>query len=225
VPGTSHFYLSSSSSSSSSSSESTAGSGEKKKEDEALTPERVAELVEVAFVQGVMQLSKGYIDEIKLFIAAVQSGYGLGMSPRKLLDQVAACQNQSANRPLMIEEIELRDLWVQIVYLVLDHVKYNNTEVDIDEVDPVVFEMYAPLIPLLSQCKNNGEVFEAETILQKCISATPQLISISDAMTKAIVSQSIRVIWLTITVLEEEERCIDEKKPVKPQPPIPGAFD
>jgi hypothetical protein len=46
-----------------------------------------------------------------------------------------------------------------------------------------------------------------------------------DPVEKAIISQSLRVLWFTFTVLEEEKVCLEEKSGLKAQPPIPGAFD
>ena len=100
------------------------------KAEDPLTPEKVAELIEVSFVNGIIQLSQGYVDVLKLLIAAIQAGYNLGMTPGNLLDTVAECPEQTANRPLMDEEVALRTTWIQIVYLVLDHVKYKGKNLE-----------------------------------------------------------------------------------------------
>lgn len=79
-----------------------------------LTPEEIAELVEVAFVNSVMQLASGLVDVLKLFIVAVKASYERGMNVVKvdgrsssdgisLLEALDACPVQSANRPLMQE--------------------------------------------------------------------------------------------------------------------------
>ncbi|CAB9510222.1 expressed unknown protein [Seminavis robusta] len=194
-------------------------------EGEELSPERVAELIEVSFVNGVMQLSQGYVETIKLFIASVISGYSLGISPQRLMEYVAACPDQSANRPLMDEEIQLRSTWIQVVYLVLEQVGYlEKTEGDDDdgeeEVDASVRETYESAIPLLKQLKENGESFEGQKIFSKLSMEPPE-----NPLEEALAAQSLKVAWLTLVVLEEEEQCLEDKKPTKPQPPIPGAFN
>lgn len=193
-----------------------------------LTPEKVAEMVEVAFVNGVMQLAQGYVDVLKLFIVAVQSGYSLEMPPKSLLEAVAACPVQSANRPLMDEEIQLRTTWIQLVYLVLDFVKYESKSLDSfadsEDIDPSIRGTYANTIPILARTKEHGLPFDSERV-KECSNAVPDNINMDDPMEKAIVSQSLRVIWLTLVVLDEEEQCAEDKEPIKPQPPIPGAFD
>ena len=219
------------------------GSSKKKDKEEApLTPEKVAELVEVSFVNGVMQLAQGYVDVLKLLVAAIQAGYALGMTPGNLIDAVADCPEQSANRPLMDEEVTLRNTWIQVVYLVLDHVKYkdkNLADLDLannssrdggsgDDMDEVVRETYAGAIPIIGQAKEDGVSFEAEKILELCSSALPDTSSL-DPLETAILSQSLRVIWLTFVALQEEAQCEEDKAPYKgpskAQPPIPGAFE
>ena len=210
--------------------------GDKGEEEPPLTPEKVAELIEVSFVKGVMQLAQGYVDVLKLFIAAVSSGYALGMTPGNLLDTVADCPEQSANRPLMDEEVTLRTTWIQVIYLVLDHVHYkdkNLGDLDLvnqrqdgrsDAIDATVQETYAGAIPIVLQAREDGASFEAEKILELCSTALPSSGN-KDPLEKAILSQSLRVIWLALTVLEEEAQCLEDKAPFKPQPQIPGAFD
>lgn len=207
-----------------------APSESEEEDDKELTPERVAEMIEVSFVNGVMQLAQGYVDVLKLFIAAVIAGYSLELSPGTLLETVAACPDQSANRPLMDEEVQLRTTWIQVIYLVLDYVKYQDKTLE-DLCDPnakdgleeTIQTTYGDAIPILVEAKENGESFEAEKIFQKCESVLPDSAT-NNPLEKAILSQSLRVIWLALTVLEEEAICIEDKKPQKPQPPIPGAF-
>lgn len=197
------------------------------KEEEPLTPEKVAELIEVSFVNGVMQLAQGYVDVLKLLVAAIQAGYALGMTPGNLLDTVGECPEQSANRPLMDEEVTLRTTWIQVVYLVLDHVKYKNKNLaDLhltnnhrdgdDGLDEAVRETYAGAIAIIKQAKEDGATFEAEKFRELCSSALPDTSSL-DPLETAILLQSLRVIWLTFVALEEEAQCEEDKAPYKGQ--------
>lgn len=164
-----------------------------------------------------------YVDVLKLFIVAVKAGYELDMDPADLIRRVDALPHQTAGRDLMPEEVKLRNTWIQVIYLVLEslqHVKKieANTAADIDT---DVRETYS--IDLLTDMKEQhdaGEAFHLEHWLDKY--SFPGL---EDPMEKAIVSQSLRVIWFTYTVLDEERVCNEEKSGLKAQPPIPGAFD
>ena len=46
---------------------------------EELTPEIIAEMIEVSFLNSCLQLSQGYVDVLKLFIVAVKSGHELSI--------------------------------------------------------------------------------------------------------------------------------------------------
>jgi hypothetical protein len=67
---------------------------------------------------------------------------------------------------------------------------------------------------------DNGETFQLDELLEKY-----SLPNMDDPIEKAIVSQSLRVIWFAYTVLDEEKQCFEEKSGLKAQPPIPGAFE
>jgi hypothetical protein len=193
-----------------------------RKEEEELTPERVAELIEVSFVNGVMQLAQGYVDVVKLFIASVLSAYKMGMTSTELLKTVASCPDQSANRPLMEDEEELRSTWIQVVYLVLNHVGYNGARPLLEENTSyqVVQEKYAAAIPILKEMKQQDQKLEATTIFDKLSMDPPK-----NPLEEAIFLQTLRVASLTFMVLDEEAQCVADKAPLKSQPPIPGAFD
>ena len=116
-------------------------------------------MIEVSFVNEVMQLSQGYVDVLKLFIVAVQSGYSPEIPPTKLQKIVDQCPVQSANRPLMPEEIELRKTWMHIVYLVLDFVEYQGKSIaDFSEsscMDSKIEDLNGKCVPILALEKKN----------------------------------------------------------------------
>ena len=85
-----------------------------------LTPATIAELIEVSFVQSCLQLSKGYVDVLKLFVAAVKAGYDLSVPLDDLVRLVGDSPVRSAGRELVVEEVGLRDEWMGVVYGLLD---------------------------------------------------------------------------------------------------------
>jgi hypothetical protein len=189
-------------------------------EEEKLSLDKVAELIDTTFVNACMQLSQGYVDVLKLLIVSIKSGYELGATPSELVAKVEAVEVKAAGRPLMPEEVRLRDAWIQIVYLVLaqaDHTTENESVKESVESDIVA--TYAAKIPTMQQRQESGEDFRVDDLLD------------SDALAdnpaeNAIMTHSLRVMWLTLVVLEEEERCNTEfarqDAPMKPQ--IPGAY-
>lgn len=57
-----------------------------------------------------------------------------------LIDSVNACPVQTANRALTGEEVQLRTLWIEAVYLMLHHVNHprsNKTDDDSDTTSPL----------------------------------------------------------------------------------------
>ena len=81
-------------------------------EEKKLTPEAIAELVEVTFVNAILQIASGYVDVLKLFIVAVKSAYEMDLEvkvteadgdEKGLIEYLDECPVQSAKRPLLPE--------------------------------------------------------------------------------------------------------------------------
>jgi hypothetical protein len=190
---------------------------ESEKDNEPLTPDRVAALIERSFVEACMQLAKGYVDILKLFIVSTKAGYELLLGPTSLIQKVDSCENRSAGRLLMDEEIQLRRNWIHAIYLTLAHLDWKKVDASSWEADAHISKQYQPLLPELVELKATGKAFEAENILEN----HPELVKEGSAIDRAVVSQTLRVIWITMDVLQEEELA----KPRSPRPQIPGAFD
>jgi len=188
-------------------------------EEEKLTLEKVAELIDTTFVNGCMQLAKGYVDVLKLLIVSIKSGYEMGVTPSDLIAKVEAVEDKAAGRALMAEEVRLRNAWIHVVYLVLSQADHETADDAVKEaIEDSVASAYAAKIPILKQRQDRAEEFRFDDLLDS---------DGSDPVETAIMTQSLRVIWLTLVVLEEEERCNTEfarqDAPMKPQ--IPGAFE
>ena len=192
---------------------------------ELLTSDKVAELIEVSFVNACLQLAQGFVDVLKLLIAAIKAGYEIGVSPSDLMAKVDSIPDQTAGRLLMPEEIALRNTWIQVVYLTLASVNHRTdaaVEMILDEEIRTSFES---IIPDLAARKAAGEQLQLELLLE---THKDKFKDLDHPFQKAIITHSLRVMWITLTVLEEEERCTNEfsrqDAPMPPAPPIPGAF-
>lgn len=205
------------------------GKGEKV---ERLSKENLASMLEKAFVEGVMQLSQGYVETLKLFIAAALTGYGMSIPLKNLLDLVEFCPAQSANRPLMEEEEDLRATWIKLVYTIAQNVEYRSTvvkdaqlieETDID--DSTTWNAYRTILPRLrekhEEGNETGPKFNADQILQENAALLSPLTQ--EPFQKALLLQNLRVMWITLTVIEEEKLCLSDQEP--PAPPIPNKLD
>ena len=120
----------------------------------------------------------------------------------------------------MAEELRLRNTWIQVVYVVLRHAGYETAnEGVLDTIDDSVAALYRSKIPALMTRRTSGQTFNADDLVDKNS-------VIGDPTASIIMAQSLRVIWLTLVVLEEEERCNSEfaRQDAPMRPPIPGAF-
>jgi hypothetical protein len=98
---------------------------------EELGDATIAEMIEVSFVRSCLQLSRGYIDVLKLFIVAVKAGYERSLSLTTLHALVKECGVESANRKLTSDEEKLRYEWMKMVYELLNALQYKGKEEDI----------------------------------------------------------------------------------------------
>ena len=196
------------------------------REKEPLTPERIAAMIEVSFIEGVLQLAQGYVDTLKLFIAAVLTAYGVTIPINKLIDLVRECPTQSANRPLIEEEEDLRITWIKLVYLTAHDVQYRQAIVrDATTLwtgnDDITFNIYKDMLPRLrkrhAEGDETGPRFQAQEIISENVDILED--SIKDPMQKALLLQNLRVMWMVLTVMEEEKLASNTDPPA---PPIPN---
>lgn len=94
------------------------------------TPSGLAEVLECTFVNACMQLSSGYVDVLKLFIAGCIACYERRFTLTVMNDALNSCPVQTANRRLMDEEVNLRSQWLSVVYMTLESMGYRNNDDD-----------------------------------------------------------------------------------------------
>jgi hypothetical protein len=175
-----------------------------------------------------MQLAKGYVDVLKMFIAASITAYEYGFSVPEIQTELERCTRNTANRPLLEEEMQLRFTWVCVVYLTLDSMKYydksKNEDRLIETIPAEIRDKYQTLVRPI------GEAYQTK---EQSIPSVDDLLAINNAsansglspIEKAIISQSLRVATLTPVVLEESKEAQRAKTIDPPKPPIKGAFE
>ena len=163
-------------------------------------------------------LAKGLVDTLKLFIVAAKAGFEIGSTISEVSSELEACERQTAGRPLMPEELELRHLWYCLVYQTLAFVDHPTKVADVGEtVGAELREKYAPLVEGVVVAHVQGRALQSLE-LSEFLQPVP-----SDAVEKAVLSQSMRLIFLTLVVLKEEGEGI----PIKPAggPPTKRGYD
>ncbi|KAK1745372.1 hypothetical protein QTG54_003296 [Skeletonema marinoi] len=204
-------------------------------EDEELTPETIAEMIEVSFIQSCLQLSQGYVDVLKLFIVAVKTGYETNLSLEELHDLVTDCPVNTAGRDLMKEELALRREWMMMVYEMMKVLKvYENQAAASDDDDAPqtdndsqtrVAQVVESMLNLQTVLKEEDEqsggqqdvnvaltTLSVESAMEKLPSLTQLLDSIENPVDKAFLTNDVRVALLTFKVLDEERVCLEDAK-------------
>lgn len=225
---------------------------EEEDEEKDLTPETIAEMIEVSFLQGCMQLAQGYVDVLKLFIVAVKTGYEKKIPLDDLNHLVLNCPVNSAGRDLMKEELELRREWMAVVYGMMGKLNNNNemgdqetttTSSSNDSSQTRVTQVVDSMLQLQrnlqeEEVQSGGEQDSIAALtnltVEQALQKLPNLSKLMDElesspMEKAFLTNDIRVALLTFKVIEEEKICFEDRKGSSlgtsseiPRPPIKG---
>ncbi|GMH86058.1 hypothetical protein TrVE_jg4419 [Triparma verrucosa] len=191
-------------------------------------------MLEKTFVDACMQLSSGYVDVLKLFIVAGKAAYERGLTIPQVQLEISQCKTQTAGRPLMQEEIDLRTVWLSLLYLTLERVEHRKGSSVGETVGPDLRQKFYTFVYDVVNAKKQGYTLqtlkleqmmrnsegEPSEIAEKTSALAPQ----QRQMEEAILSQSMRLVFLTLTVLDEtsEFEKKDGDDDIIPRPPIPG---
>jgi len=144
-------------------------------------------------------------------------------------------ETQTANRPLAQEEVELRSLWLSLVYMTLQQV-YHPTRSITEEATGsagVSAEAVAESVPSEIRQKFNTFVYDCvnarqggwtlQTLkleeLMKSSGGNSAAPDMTDPMEKAILGQSMRIVFLTLQCLDDANLASGKSVP---KPNIPG---
>ena len=200
------------------------------------TPAGVAELLEVSFIHGCMQLASGYVDVLKMFIAVSISAYEAGFSIDSILEELEDKDTSinTANRPLMDEEKLLRRNWICVIYLTLSAMQYTPSasslavDVAIKSIPEDIKTRYGDLVTKIADAYkvNSRKALSVEDLMIGGGGGDENL----NPVEKAVLLQSLKVATLTPVVVNEAQEAREStgnnpKNELKvPTPPIEGAF-
>ena len=188
------------------------------------TPDGIAAVLEASFVHGIMQLREGYVDVLKMFIAAVMSSYQFGFTIGEIQEALSKCPNETANRPLLPEEVDLRHTWYSIVYMTLlamDH-STSNKQAIMDSIPSIIQETYGMVINnmvAIHKQQDGGVKISLEELVKQNPNTNLGLTE------RAVFLQSLRVATLSLVVVREAQEAGPEGQSLPPTPPIEGAFE
>lgn len=140
---------------------------------------------------------------------------------KDIVTMVNMCPTNTAGRPLAEEEVQFRTTWIYAVALMLDHV--NNTTnslatteivstelaaVDDDDIAKIVQNTYGPILSVIVDLKNTGDSLKTQEFMNQNRPLLPDTVYVDDVQL-AIASQTVKVLYYTLTVLEEERLAND----------------
>lgn len=139
-----------------------------------------------------------------------------------IIEALRKCPNETANRPLMPEELELRETWCAVAYLTLLRMNHFTTNKDAiaESIPAAILETYGDAVEKIVQIQKQ------DITATVSVEAVMTDISIDKLgpMDKAIFIQSLRVATLTLVVVREALEAVPEDQ-MPPTPPIEGAFE
>jgi hypothetical protein len=200
------------------------------------TPAGVAEVLEVSFVHACMQLASGYVDILKMFIAASVGAYESGFPVDSIQHELTMTSTNTANRPLMDEEIKLRRDWFCVVYLTLSAMEHTSmiqsssptsllaVDISKDSIPDDIKQRYGKLVEVIGEAYRNDKPSLSIEELTDDYFNNDDGLNLTE-LEKAIILQSLKVATLTPIVIEESIEARGGVADVKPPtPPIEGAF-
>ena len=188
-------------------------------------------------MQSCLQLTKGYVDELKLFIVSVKAGYEKSISLYNLNRYVMDCPIKSAGRELAIEEVGLRSEWMGVVYGLLDALRDEGIvdggggddggweslmgkDKDAGARARIATAIRATL-SVLTELRNeetrsggqmDSSVALSNLTVERALSSLPNVATEEeeddDPVARAFFTNDVRVALVTLRVLEEEEICM-----------------
>jgi hypothetical protein len=190
-----------------------------------LSDEKIGEMIEKTFIKGCLQLATGYVDVLKLFIAATTAAYSRRLPIPYLFSVVETCPVNTANRPLSSEEIDLRSSWIKVTYLTLLTLDKMEGTISDDAFDPtsalaIPTEFVDEYLPIVEE--------QVSQHLGREIESSPKQIDDGDLTAKALMAYNLKIINLTLSNVKEarlaNEKLVDEDAVGPPRPNIPGAY-
>jgi hypothetical protein len=139
---------------------------------------------------------------------------------KDIVQMVRACPINTAGRPLELEEIQLRTSWIYAVALMLDHIEYrkatsieNGTMAqpssnESDEIADSIRCTFGPVLSTIVELQRSGGSLNTQEFIQQHKALLPESIY-DDDIQLVIASQTIKVLWYTLTVLDEERIAND----------------
>jgi hypothetical protein len=141
---------------------------------------------------------------------------------KDIVSMVDSCPTNTAGRPLAMEEIQLRTTWIYAVALMLDHIDHRSTsstasesvtnqrtDDTTDDIAKTVQNTYGPILSTVVDINKNGDKLKTQEFMNQNKHLLPDNV-FDDDVQLAIASQTVKVLYYTLTVLEDERLANDD---------------
>jgi hypothetical protein len=141
-----------------------------------------------------------------------------------MISMVNECPTNTAGRPLEMEEMQLRTTWIYAVALMLDHIQYKkdslvtrenvkteHTVVEVDDTASSVSTTYGPILSSIVDLKYRGDSLKTQEFMNENRHLLPDTLY-NDDVQLVIASQTVKVLYYTLTELEEERLANDTEE-------------
>ncbi|CAM9433805.1 unnamed protein product [Discosporangium mesarthrocarpum] len=107
-------------------------------------PSSLPSLVEKTFV--VAASASDYVGGLKAFIGVVKEAYERGYTVPALTLEVSFVPTQTAGRPLAPDEVELRSVWIALVYLTLEKARWPQKKKRASEISSPFMDRFSVFV-------------------------------------------------------------------------------
>eukprot|EP00904_Undaria_pinnatifida_P008347 jgi/Undpi1/4642/HiC_scaffold_18.g07996.m1 len=162
-----------------------------------MEPASLASLVESTFVMAAA--GNSYQEGLKAFIATVKEAYERGYTVPALTMETSFVPTKTAGRDLLPEEVELRSIWIALVYLTLEHANWPQKIQRAHEISAPFMDRFADFVVKVMNSAATGHTLQTlklEEVMRR--GAEPRT-----PMEAAVLSQSMRIVFATLDLMKE----------------------
>ncbi|CAM9443213.1 unnamed protein product, partial [Sphacelaria rigidula] len=121
-------------------------------------PKSLAALVESTFVMAAS--SNNYAEGLKAFIKVVKDAYERGYTVPALTMEVSFVPTKTAGRDLFPDEVELRSIWIALVYLTLEQANWPQKAPRAHEISAAFMDRFAVFVSNVMAADAKGHTLQ-----------------------------------------------------------------
>ncbi|CAM9683196.1 unnamed protein product [Ectocarpus sp. 4 AP-2014] len=173
------------------------GDADGAKGEEEAEQQSLASLVESTFVLAAA--GNSYEMGLKAFISTIKEAYERGYTVPALTMEVSFVPTKTAGRDLHPDEVELRSVWIALVYLTLENANWPQKVQRAHEISAPFMDRFAEFVKKVMNGAASGHTLQTlklEEVMRR--GAEPRT-----PMEAAVLSQSMRIVFATLDLMKE----------------------